>query len=694
MKKILFLIILISYSANGSEILKFNPGNSKYDDYTPTFRVSSSGMEIWMTSNKNTQNKRNRILEVYKLNDGLFKLKQNTSSMFERPIKNILNFDGSPCFAREVCENVDGLFVSNRFYNGKDRKNDIYEMKLVSGRWNVKYIDNINTDYWDDTPALSPKGDFMIFASDRFNPGTVKADLFYSKKVDGTWQNPTPLNNINTEKFSEESPFIDQSGNLYFTSNKEGDFDIYQVKLDKNGMPTKDVIPLKLKGVNKKGSNERNPSISPSNGWFMFASDRDTSNTNDDIYYTRIGSDYIHINLKVLMMTRNYEAMGTNFEDQSVPIATEVEVIDLSTNKISNFNSDENGLCEINILRRVNKKLEFDEGIRKIILKAKNADVDKYGNLITAIDTLVFNTWDKVEVEHNLYLWDTNSYYNTECEYNFLVKNVRFFVNAYWCPTSKAFSQYTPCTSMFIEEKSKIAPKKPTESNEIYNYNLTYEIENNKTWENCIDYRDFNTNNKTYSDEVDAAIIKLTDEMTTVFKALCIKRAIKQDKEIQVEVIGFTDPNPLYKKCHYLGADIAFDDNGIIIDGIHYEVFMDSTNKILYKNDTIPNMMKFNDTPFDGNQLLSDLRGIYSSILLDKVWYNKIPIYRNLKDKGLIVVKTRGEAINQEELDYAQRRSVHVKVTVPNMKPEKFEGVNPEAGSIVKINYIPCLNDK
>ena len=80
-------------------------------------------------------------------------------------------------------------------------------------------------------------------------------------------------------------------------------------------------------------------------------------------------------------------------------------------------------------------------------------------------------------LEHNLYLWDTNSYYNTECEYNFLVKNVRFFVNAYWCPTSKAFSQYTPCTSMFIEEKSKIAPKKPTESNEIYNYNLTYEIE-------------------------------------------------------------------------------------------------------------------------------------------------------------------------------------------------------------------------
>jgi len=693
MKKVILILMFYSFTAFGGEILKFESGNSEYDDYTPAFRVSSSGMEIWLTSNKNSSNKRNRKLEVFKLDNGQFKINKRASNSFERPSNGYLDFDGSPCFAREVCENVEGMFVSNRLYGGKDRKNDIYEMEFKSGKWQVRYLDKINSDYWDDTPSLSPQGNFMIFASDRNTPGKVRADLFYSKKVDGNWQHPIPLNNINSDLFSEESPFIDQYGNLYFSSNRNGDYDIFQVKLDKEGMPIGEVSPISLDGVNLRGSNERNPAISPSNGWFMFASDRDTTNSFDDVYYTQIGSDELNVNLKVLLMTRNYEELGSNFEDQSLPIETTVKVRDLNTNKTLNFSSDVDGLCQITIPRRIDEKLEFDEGIRKIIIEAQNADIDKYGNLIPAIDTLMFNTWDKVEVEHNLYLWDTNSYYNPECRYEFPVKNVRFFVNAYWCPTSKDFSHYTPCTSMFVDDKCKVSPDKPCESNEIYDYKLTYEVKDNKTWQNCIDYRDFRANGEKYSVEVDAAIIKLKDEMASVFRVPCVQRAINQGKEIQVEVIGFTDPNPLFKKCHYLGADINFSDAGISILDEQYNVIMDETNRSLYEGDKIPNMMRFRDTPFGGNQLLSDIRGIYTSILMDKIWYNEIPKYKELKDQGLLVIKTWGEAINQDDLEDAQRRSVQIRVAVPSMEQEKFDGVRPEAGSVVRLNYIPCLYD-
>lgn len=108
---------------------------------------------------------------------------------------------------------------------------DLWEMQ-ISGTNVVsqpKALDNtINSPYWESHPALSPDGNMLFFVSDRPLNGGQRGNknIWYSQKVDGKWMPAQPLFTVNTD-FDEVSPFMSSDGKFYFSSNKNGNFDIY-----------------------------------------------------------------------------------------------------------------------------------------------------------------------------------------------------------------------------------------------------------------------------------------------------------------------------------------------------------------------------------------------------------------------------------------------------------------------------------
>jgi sugar lactone lactonase YvrE len=93
----------------------------------------------------------------------------------------------------------------------------------------------INSEYHDVTPALSPDGLTLLFASDR--PGGVGGlDIWVASRdtVDGEWAEPVPLDENINSPFNEAIPSLSADGStLYFGANTQdgvigAEWDIFQ----------------------------------------------------------------------------------------------------------------------------------------------------------------------------------------------------------------------------------------------------------------------------------------------------------------------------------------------------------------------------------------------------------------------------------------------------------------------------------
>ena len=183
------------------------------------------------------------------------------------------------------------VFTRNNYLNGKTRKGSdgITKLKLYTGEaakdgWkNVKELIFNSDDYSNGHPALSPDEKLLFFASDM--PGGFGGTDIYVSRYDGTnWGGPENLGkNINT-KGNEMFPFVDDKGNLYFSSDGHaglGDLDIFFSQLDGStakgrvinlGSPinsSKDDFGILTDGIRKAG---------------YFSSNRKRGGDDDDIY--------------------------------------------------------------------------------------------------------------------------------------------------------------------------------------------------------------------------------------------------------------------------------------------------------------------------------------------------------------------------------------------------------------------------
>ena len=126
-------------------------------------------------------------------------------------------------------------------YKNDEYDGNIYESTLLDNKWGpvVKINENINTKYWESHASETKDGKTLYFTSNR-KGGLGGLDIYKSEKDgSGNWGPAVNLGpNINTD-FNEDTPFITPDGEaLYFSSYGHfsmGGYDIFYSSLFDNG---------------------------------------------------------------------------------------------------------------------------------------------------------------------------------------------------------------------------------------------------------------------------------------------------------------------------------------------------------------------------------------------------------------------------------------------------------------------------
>lgn len=134
------------------------------------------------------------------------------------------------------------IFTRNNFNNGKVKRSSdgINKLKLYMGEankdgWkNIKELPFNSDEYSTGHPALSADEKLLFFASD-MPGGFGGTDIYVSRYDGGNWSAPINLGKTVNSKGNEMFPFVDEKGNLYFSSDGHaglGDLDIFFVQMD------------------------------------------------------------------------------------------------------------------------------------------------------------------------------------------------------------------------------------------------------------------------------------------------------------------------------------------------------------------------------------------------------------------------------------------------------------------------------
>ncbi len=180
--------------------------------------------------------------------------------------------------------NSQKAFLSTFRQSPKRSYLNIYQSDRKKGIWTEPYIlDSLQADSFVSHLTISADGSFVIFSSDRLTIAK-DTDLWIAYLQDnGTWGNITPIKELNTSG-NEITPFLHNDDTLYFASDGydgPGGYDIYfSVKI--NGLWQK---PMPLSDINTK-FNESDFIITPS-GLAIFSSDRPGGSGKLDLYATR-----------------------------------------------------------------------------------------------------------------------------------------------------------------------------------------------------------------------------------------------------------------------------------------------------------------------------------------------------------------------------------------------------------------------
>jgi hypothetical protein len=635
----------------------FGQINTAADDYAASFRTTSDGkLEFWFTSSRLVKDGRSRSILVAPCVDTGF----GTPVPAESPVnhaaghENDVTLDGTPCFA--ACNGAIGVFGSNRLVSGRYYGNDIYELRLDGSKWNVRRIDEVSSGEWDDSPALNATGTRMYFASDRQTPGTRKADLYLSEWNGTSWSAPRFLDDINTSEFSEETPFVGEDGYLYYSTNRNGDYDIYRVRLNANGLPDGTPEPLPIPGVNKTGSDETHPSYSAGGAYFVYSSNMlgmGGRKHDFDILWKKIDRS----NAKLEIDVRKRRRQTTERVGAMVHFRT--------GNYEKTIRSTNSSPLELSLSDFLQEPTS-PAGDTRYFETYLQADPDS-ANFVTSHDTLVGYRNCLQFAAHTLFLWDTATYYEQRCVDTFPIKKVQYFVTGYWCPTTQKYDSYMECPTLFTDPACMIPVCKPGDLD-------SFHVERIRLHSECIDYPEFNRQGPKFASDVDDAIEQHLKAMESAFGSACMKRTIAQHKPVRVVVEGFTDPRGYSTDCHYFGPDIDFTKSFVQVPDSMKSHFMHDTR-----------MKKYG---YGGNQLLSELRAYNLAVLLDKLWTEKIDQYRELKEAGLLQTIAIGRAVSQDDFTFEQRRSAQVSVNAVSEGTVQ-RGEIPQPGERVLL-CMPC----
>lgn len=134
------------------------------------------------------------------------------------------------------------IFTRNNYNGGKAKKSadginklKLYAAEYRNGGWtNIKELPFNSDEYSVGHPALSKDDKLLFFASDK--PGGFGGtDIYVSRWENGNWSKPVNLGKDINTKGSELFPFVDENGNLYFSTDGRrglGGLDIFYAVME------------------------------------------------------------------------------------------------------------------------------------------------------------------------------------------------------------------------------------------------------------------------------------------------------------------------------------------------------------------------------------------------------------------------------------------------------------------------------
>jgi Tol biopolymer transport system component len=168
----------------------------------------------------------------------------------------------------------------------------IFNMKEEKTGWTSPQIVSFSGKYDDAEFSLSPDGNKLTFISKRPLDGKGKPirhwDIWIVEKTANGWGEPEkPGSDINTD-INEVFPSFSSNGDLYFSSNRDGDYDIYVSKYV-NGHYSR---AEKLGGGINTDDGEWDQAIDPDESYMIFcATGRSDSYGGSDLYISFRGKD-------------------------------------------------------------------------------------------------------------------------------------------------------------------------------------------------------------------------------------------------------------------------------------------------------------------------------------------------------------------------------------------------------------------
>ena len=143
-------------------------------------------------------------------------------------------FEGHPSIVMANGKPVE-IYITARAENGRSGYAglNIYYARYRNDRWSeLRHINEINSQYDDRMPYVTPDGSQMFFISNR--PGSYGGDDIYYTERDmrtGLWAPPVNMGPVVNSTDDEITPFLTANGQkLVFSSNRKGGlggFDIY-----------------------------------------------------------------------------------------------------------------------------------------------------------------------------------------------------------------------------------------------------------------------------------------------------------------------------------------------------------------------------------------------------------------------------------------------------------------------------------
>ncbi|MFW5658721.1 MAG: TolB family protein [Bacteroidota bacterium] len=211
--------------------------NTLYPDYAPY--MHPSGNALLFSSRRNDfepggeSDYLNLQEDIYYSRYDFINEIWSRAEPFGYPIKTPYN-EGSACLDRD---GTTLFFVRCNSPDGYGEC-DLFEADYVNGKWtNVRNMGpNINSDYWDSHPSVTPSGNRIYFTSNR--PGGFgRCDIYYSDRDNrGRWKPAKNIGPIINTIENEITPHYHEINNtLYFSSTGQvtnyGGYDIFKSRM-------------------------------------------------------------------------------------------------------------------------------------------------------------------------------------------------------------------------------------------------------------------------------------------------------------------------------------------------------------------------------------------------------------------------------------------------------------------------------